>query len=128
MSEKVLGVVLCKLKVNSYASRTSTPAKTNYHVHSGKLEFLPLKWSATEKFCNHLYFANKFKFCSDNNPLSYVMIAAKLNAKGMRCVSELADFNFKVKYRAGKSSPDCNYLSRNRVEVKFLKLYRGNRF
>ena len=56
------------------------------------------------------------------------MSAAKLNAKGMRCVSELADFNFKVKYRAGKSSPDCNYLSRNRVEDKYLKLYRGKRF
>ena len=46
------------------------------------------------------------------------MSTAKLNATGMRWVSELADFNFKVSYRPGKSSQDCDYLSRNPVEDK----------
>ena len=47
------------------------------------------------------------------------MSTAKLNAIGMRWISELAEFNFKVKYRLGKSSQDCDYLSRNSVQDKF---------
>ena len=62
-SEKSLGAVLYqeidgKMKVISYASRTLTPAGKNYHLHSGKLEFLALKWSVTEKFRDYLYYAN----------------------------------------------------------------------
>ena len=123
-SEKGLGAVLYqeiddKMKLISYASQTLTPAETNYHLHSGKLEFLALKWSITETFLDYLYYANEFTVYSDNNPLSYVMNAAKLNATGMRWVSELADFNFKVKYKPGKTSQDCDYLLRNPVENKF---------
>ena len=47
------------------------------------------------------------------------MSTAKLNVTGMRWVSELADFNFKVKYKPGKTSQDCDYLLRNPVENKF---------
>ena len=47
------------------------------------------------------------------------MSTAKLNAIGMRWISELAEFNFKVKYRLGKSSQDCDYLSQNSVQDKF---------
>ena len=125
-SEKSLGAVLYqeidgKMKAISYASRTLTPAGKNYHLHSGKLEFLALKWSVTEKFWDYLYYANEFTVCSDNNPLSYVMSTAKLNATGMRWISELADFNFKVKYTLGKSSQDCDYLSRNPVEESYTE-------
>ena len=49
---------------------------------------------------------------SDKNPLSSVMDSAKLNATVMRCVAELADYNFKVRYQPGKITQDCNYLSR----------------
>ena len=49
-SEKGLGAVLYqrqegKLRVISYASRSLTPAGKNYKYHSGKLEFLALKWA-----------------------------------------------------------------------------------
>ena len=49
-SETGLGAVLCqnqdgKLNVISYALRTLTPAKKNYHLHPGKLKFLALKWA-----------------------------------------------------------------------------------
>ena len=46
-----------KLRVVSYASRTLTPAENNYYLHSGKLEFLALKWAVTEKFNDFLYYA-----------------------------------------------------------------------
>ena len=44
-----------KMKVISYASQTLTPAEKNYHLHSEKLEFLALKWSVIEIFCDYLY-------------------------------------------------------------------------
>ena len=34
-------------RVISYASRTLSDAEKNYHLHSGKLEFLALKWAVT---------------------------------------------------------------------------------
>ena len=54
-SEAGLGAVLCqnqdwKLNVISHASRTVTPAEKKYHLHSGKLEFLALKWAITDSF------------------------------------------------------------------------------
>ena len=66
-----------------------------------------------------MYYAIEFTVYSDNNPLLYVMDTAKLTATGRRWVSESTDFNFKVKYRPGKSSQDFDYLSRNPVEDKF---------
>ena len=33
-----------KMRVIGYASRTLSPAERGYHLHSGKLEFLALKW------------------------------------------------------------------------------------
>ena len=54
-SENGLGAILYQkqnneMKVISCASRTLSPAEENYHLHSGKLEFLALKWAVTEKF------------------------------------------------------------------------------
>ncbi len=39
-----------KMNVIAYGSRILTPPKKNYHMHSGKLEFLALKWSICERF------------------------------------------------------------------------------
>ncbi|CAB4015352.1 Hypothetical predicted protein, partial [Paramuricea clavata] len=71
-SDKGLGASLyqCqegKLRVIGYGSRTLTTAEKNYYLHSGKLEFLALKWAITEH-------------------------------------SELADFNFTIKYRPGRKN------------------------
>ena len=37
-------------KVISFASRTLSPAEQNYHLHSGKLEFLALKWAICDRW------------------------------------------------------------------------------
>ena len=50
-----------KVHVVAYGSRMLTPAERNYHLHSGKLEFLALKWVITEKFRDNLYYAPSFK-------------------------------------------------------------------
>ena len=99
-------------RVIAYASRTLTPCEQNYHMHSGKLEFLALKWSVTEQFRVYLYYAPEFVVYTDNNPLTYVLTSAKLNATGLRWVGELADFNFEIRYRPGKLNVDADSLSR----------------
>ena len=120
-SEEGLGAVLYQnqngsMKVISYASRTLTPAEKNYHQHSGKLEFLALKWAITQKFNDYLYYSqHPFVVYTDNNPLSYVLTSAKLNATGMRWVAELANYNFSIKYKPGKENIDSDFLSRNAV-------------
>ena len=86
-------------RVISYTSRTLTDAERNYHLHSGKLEFLALKWSITEKFSDYLKYGPQFTIYTDNNPLTYVLTTAKLNAVGLRWIAELSDFNFVIKYR-----------------------------
>ena len=59
---------------------------------------------------------------SDNNPFTYILSTAKLNATGYCWVSELADFNFKIRCRPGKENDDADYLSRLPLEFeKYMK-------
>ncbi|KAI5106078.1 hypothetical protein C0J45_3775, partial [Silurus meridionalis] len=108
-SQEDLGAVLYqrqggKLVVITYGSRTLTASEKNYHLHSGKLEFLAMKWAICERFRDYLYYAPSFIVYTDNNPLTYVLTTAKLNATTYRWVAELADFRFAIKYRPGKSN------------------------
>ena len=95
-----LGAVLYQVhkgveKVISYASRSLTQSETKYPVH--KLEFLCLKWAITEQFHEYLY-GNTFDVYTDNNPLTYVLMTAKLDAMGHRWVASLANYNFHLHY------------------------------
>ena len=121
-SEKGLGAILYqlqggKMRVIGYGSRTLTPAEQNYRLHSGKLEFLALKWAVCEKFRDYLFYAPHFTIYTDNNPLTYVMSTAKLNAVGHRWVGELSEFRFNIKYRPGKSNIDADTLSRIPLDI-----------
>ena len=117
-SQDGLGAVLYqrqegKTRVISFASRTLTPAEKNYHLHSGKLEFLALKWAVCDRFSDYLHYGPAFEIFTDNNPLTYLLTTAKLNASGLRWVSQLANYQFSIKYRAGKKHIDADYLSRH---------------
>ena len=126
-SNQGLGAVLYQKqegvdRVISYASRTLSDAERNYHLHSGKLEFLALKWAITDRFSDYLrYGHHAFQVYTDNNPLTYVLSSAKLNAVGMRWVNELADFNFAINYKPGKTNVDADYLSRRPMDIAELK-------
>ena len=109
-----LGAVLCqeqegKEVVIAYASKGISKAERNYPAH--KLEFLALKWSVTDKFHDYLY-GNSFTVLTDNNPLTYILTTAKLDATGHRWLAALASYNFNIKYRAGVSNSDADALSR----------------
>ena len=117
-----LGAVLyqrqdSKMRVIAYASRTLTSTERNYNLHAGKLEFLALKWAVCEQFRDILYHAKFFTVYTDNNPLTYILTSAKLNATTQRWVSELAEFNFNIKYRPGKSNIDADFLSRMPLNI-----------
>ena len=116
-SQVGLGAVLYqrqegRMRVIAYGSRTLSPSEKRYHLHSGKLEFLALKWAICERFRDYLFHATSFVVYTDNNPLTYVLTSAKLNATGYRWVAELADYNFTIRYRPGKNHSDADGLSR----------------
>ena len=128
-SQEGLGAALYQVqdgrtRIISLASRTLTPAERNYHMHSGKLEFLALKWAVTDKFHDYLINGRDFEVVTDNNPLTYVMTSAKLHATGLRWVAALANYRFSIKYRAGKKHIDADYLSRDIAE-KFRKFHEN---
>lgn len=98
-----------RLRVIAYASRTLSDSERRYPVH--KLEFLALKWAVTEKLADYLRGAT-FTVRTDNNPLTYVLTSAKLDACGQRWVAELCNFNFDIVYRPGSGNVDADALSR----------------
>ena len=98
-----------QLKVIAYASRGLSKPEKNYPAH--KLEFLALKWAVTDKFKEYLYGA-PFEVYTDNNPLTYVLTSAKLDATSQRWVAALASYNFEIFYRSGKHNIDADSLSR----------------
>ncbi|KAL5020629.1 hypothetical protein ScPMuIL_002291, partial [Solemya velum] len=93
----------------AYASRGLRPSEKNYPAH--KLEFLALKWAVTDKFHDYLY-GNDFEVVTDNNPLTYVLGKAKLDATSHRWIATLANYKFTLSYRAGAQNIDADSLSR----------------
>ncbi|KAL2086104.1 hypothetical protein ACEWY4_017163 [Coilia grayii] len=95
----------------AFASRGLHPPERNMQNYSSmKLELLALKWSVTEKFREYLLGA-KFTVYTDNNPLSYLH-TAKLGAVEQRWASQLALFDFELKYRPGTMNRNADALSR----------------
>ena len=102
-----LGAVLYQVqdgqkRVIAYAPRSLSKSERNYPVH--KLEFLALKWPITDKFHEYLY-GSEFQVFTDNNPLTYVLTTAKLDATGHRWVAALSNYTF------GKGHVDADALS-----------------
>ena len=119
-SGKGLGAVLSQKQDDgryhpiAFASQVLT--KTEQRYHSNKQEFLALKWAITEQFHEYLspYGKNQNEFVvrTDNNPLTYILTSAKLDASGHRWVANLADYNFSLEYQRGKDNTVADFLSR----------------
>ena len=82
-SELGLGAVLYQKHddgtdhITAYASRTLSRSERNYNAY--KLEFLVLKWAITDHFHKYVY-GGEFDVFTDNNPLTYILTTAKLDA------------------------------------------------
>ena len=109
-----LGAVLShggRLRPVAYASQGLRPTEKNMENYSSmQLEFLALKWAMAEKFKDYLL-GHHCTVYTDNNPLSYLN-SAKLGATEQRWVSQLAIFDFEIKYRPGRVNGNADSLSR----------------
>ena len=90
-----------------YVSRSLTKAKSHYPAN--KLEFLALMWAVIEKFHEYLY-GSAFDVCTDNNPLTSVLMTAKLDAGSHCWVASLANYIFQLHYRAVKTNINADAL------------------
>ena len=97
-----------KERVIAYASHTLNKSEQNYDAH--KLEFLALKWAITDRFREYLY-GTTFDMYTGNNPLTYILSTAKLDAMGHRWVASLGPYNFALNYKPGKLNCDVDALS-----------------
>ena len=110
-----LGAVLYQTRedgteaVVAYTSRSLNKAESHYPAH--KLEFLALKWAVVEKFHEYLY-GSTFNIYTDNNPLTYILTTAKLDAASHHWVASLANYKFRLHYWAGKTNIDVDAVSR----------------
>lgn len=103
-----------QMKVITYASRGLSNCERRYPTH--KLEVLSLKWAITDKFADYLY-GVEFNVLTDNNPLTYVLTSAKLDASGHRWLADLSNFNFSIRYRAGKKNDGLSRRSHAPAEI-----------
>ena len=98
-----------KDRVIAYASRVLSHTEVKYPAR--KLEFLALKWAVTDRFHEYLY-EGKFEVYTDNNPLTYILTTAKLDATGQCWVASLANYDFKLFYKSGQTNVEADALSR----------------
>ncbi|KAM9316899.1 solute carrier family 22 member 7 [Gastrophryne carolinensis] len=97
------------LRPVAFISRSLTLSERNYPVH--KLEFLALKWAVVDKLHDYLY-GVPFEVRTDNNPLTYVLTTAKLDATGHRWLAALSNYQFTLKYKPGPKNIGADALSR----------------
>ena len=93
----------------TYVSRSLTKAEIHYSTH--QLEFLALKWVVVKTVHKYLY-GSTFDVYTDNKPLTYILMTAKLDAVSHCWVASLANYNFQLYYRAGKTNIDADTLSK----------------
>lgn len=97
------------LRPVAFISRSLSTSERNYPAH--KLEFLALKWAVVDKLHDYLYGVT-FEVRTDNNPLTYILTSAKLDATGHRWLAALSTYQFSLKYRRGLKNIDADFLSR----------------
>ena len=96
-------------RVIAFASRSLSNIEQNCLTH--KVEFLALKWMITDRFHEYLY-GGQFDVYTDNNPLTYILTSAKLDATGQRWVASLANYDCRIFYKSGKTNVEADALSR----------------
>ena len=93
----------------AFASHELKGGEPKYH--SSKLEFLALKWAVTEQFREYLQY-QPFSVCTDNNPLTYILMTPNLDVLGHRWVVALAGYNMKLEYLKCSDNKVADALSR----------------
>ena len=68
-------------------------------------------WAVVEKFHEYLY-GSTFNDYTDNNPITYILTKANVDAASHCWVFSHANYNFWLSYRAGKTNIDADALLR----------------
>lgn len=99
---------LCRVAL---VSRSLSPSEKNFPAH--KLEFLALKWAVVNNQQDYLYGAT-FVVKMDNNPLTYLLSTAKLDATGNQWLASIM-FQFSLNYRPGVGNGEADALTLKNV-------------
>ena len=100
-----LGAVLSQKQADSservvaYVNHSLNKAERNYIAH--KLEF----WAVTDQFYKYLYGSPNFDIFTDNNPLTYILMTAKLDMMDHRWIASLGPYHFDLHYKPRKKKP-----------------------
>ena len=98
----------------AYASRTLNGAEVRYDTY--EKEALAIVYSAIGHFRPYLY-GRKFTLVTDHKPLLWFRSCKDGNATVLRWRLKLAEYDYDVVYKAGKTNVNADALSRNPVDA-----------
>ncbi|KAI0994483.1 hypothetical protein K3495_g13700 [Podosphaera aphanis] len=103
------------LRPVAYFSKKLTPAESNYEIHDKELLAVV---SALKQWRGELIgLKYPFTVLSDHKNLQYFMASKKLSERQVRWSYVLSQFNFRLKFRAGKNSARPDALSRRELNM-----------
>ncbi|KAI1002161.1 hypothetical protein K3495_g6045 [Podosphaera aphanis] len=104
-----------KLQSTAYYSKKLSPAEYNYDIHDKELLAIV---RCLKEWRNELIGLKKpFQILTDHKNLKYFMTSKRLTERQVRWAQLLSDFNFKLKFRAGKHGGRPDALSRRAQDV-----------
>lgn len=117
-SQGAIGAVLSQGKISedlpiSYASRTLNPAESRYSTI--ERELLAIVW-ACKHFRPYLY-GRKFTLYSDHKPLEWLFNIRDPGSRLVRWRLKLAEYDYEIKYKAGKNNTNADALSRAPINI-----------
>ena len=104
-----------RLRPVAYFSKKLSPAECNYEIHDKELLAIV---RAMEEWRGELTgLVNRFTVLSDHKNLQHFMTARKLTERQVRWSQVLSQFNFQLRFRAGKKSLRPDALSRRQQDM-----------
>ena len=105
-------IQLEEFRIIAYASMSFSKAQRNYSTLARELA--AIRW-AVKVFKAFLY-GIPFTLYTDHRPLIYMNNMCRVNGRVMRTLNDLADFNFEIKYKAGRDNIPADAMSRMLVK------------
>ena len=93
----------------AFGSRKTLASEQFYPAH--KLEFSALRWAVCIKYRDYLHHSFVDVY-TDSNPVAYILKKMDIDSVSQRLWAELAQFDFKIHYRSGKTNTAADSLLR----------------